>query len=347
MSRLRIAIAGAGAIGREHAVRIGRSSECVLVAFADPSAKAALMAREFGVTLYADLPSLLARETPDAVIIATPNAMHVSGALLCLEAGVPPLIEKPIAETVADAKLIAETSKRTGVPALVGHHRRHSSVLQRAREIVQSGDLGRIVAVTASATFVKPDEYFTDGPWRAQPGGGPLLINLIHEIDNLRSLVGNITEVQAFASNSTRGFAVEDTVAINLRFANGALGTFLLSDCAASPRSWEQNSGENKSYDPHPDLDCYVIAGTRGSLAVPTLRMDVYEGKRSWWAPLTTSHVAYEEVDPLQRQLAHFCAVVRREAEPLVSADEATRTLAVTMAVAEAARSGGAIAIAG
>ena len=62
-------------------------------------------------------------------------------------------------------------------------------------------------------------------------------------------------EVQAFASHATRGHPVEDTVAINLRFANGVLGTFMLSDCAASPRSWEQTAGENKSYDHHADED--------------------------------------------------------------------------------------------
>ena len=107
-----------------------------------------------------------------------------------------------------------------------------------------------MVAVVGTALFYKPDDYFeTGGGWRRQPGGGPILLNLIHEVNNLLSLVGDIVRVQAVTSNATRGFPVEDTAAMIFTFANGALGTFLLSDTAASPRSWEQTSQENKSYD--------------------------------------------------------------------------------------------------
>ena len=74
------------------------------------------------------------------------------------------------------------------------------------------------------------------------PGAVPILLNLIHEVNNLLSLVGDIVRVQATTSNTTRGFAVEDTAAMVFTFANGALGTFLLSDAAASARSWEQTS---------------------------------------------------------------------------------------------------------
>ena len=79
--------------------------------------------------------------------------------------------------------------------------------------------------------------------------------------------------MQAVTSNATRGFPVEDTAAMVFTFANGALGTFLLSDTAASPRSWEQTSGENTSYARYDDEDCYHIAGTSGSLSVPTMRL--------------------------------------------------------------------------
>jgi predicted dehydrogenase len=190
--------------------------------------------------------------------------------------------------------------------------------------------------------FYKPDGYFDEAPWRRQPGGGPILINMIHEIGNLRALCGEIVAVQAFASNATRGFPVEDTVAINLRFANGALGTFMLSDTAASARSWEQTSQENKSYATYPDEDCYVIVGTDGSLAVPTMRLKSYARKedRSWWKPFRTDVAAIDRADPLERQLAHFCAVIRGEAEPRVTARDGLANLRVTEAIAEAARTG-------
>ena len=173
---------------------------------------------------------------------------------------------------------------------LTGHHRNYSPIMSKAREIVHSGALGSVVAVVGTALFYKPDDYFeVGGGWRRQPGGGPILLNLIHEVNNLLLLVGDIVRVQAATSNATRGHAVEDTAAMVFTFANGALGTFLLSDTAASPRSWEQTSQENTSYDSHLDEDCYHIAGTRGSLSVPTMRLKVYEGTRSWWEPFASS----------------------------------------------------------
>ena len=209
------------------------------------------------------------RNAPDGVIAATPNSLHVENGLDCVEHGTPVLVEKPIAESMEEAAHLAEAAEAAGVPLLVGHHRRHSIILAKARETVQDGILGQIVAVMGSALFYKPDYYFDEGPWRRETGGGPILINMIHEVDDLRYLCGEIVAVQALASSETRGFPVEDTVAINLRFADGALGTFMLSDTAASARSWEQTSQENASYAHYPDEDCYLISGTRGSLAVP------------------------------------------------------------------------------
>ena len=148
--------------------------------------------------------------------------------------------------------------------------------------------------------------------------------------------------MQAFASTATRGFAVEDTVAINLRFANGALGTFLLSDTAGSAKSWEQTSQENESYPTYPDEDCYVIVGTNGSLAIPTMRIKYYAGKeqRSWWKPFLTRVEKFERIDPLAAQIEHFAAVIRGDAEPLVTARDGLQNLRVTDAIAEAARTG-------
>lgn len=202
--------------------------------------------------------------------------------------------------------------------------------------------LGRIVAIQGSALFYKPDTYFDEAPWRRMAGGGPILINLVHEVDNLRSLCGEITAVQAFASSAARGFPVEDTVAISLRFAGGALGSFLLSDAASSPKSWEQTSLENASYAAYSDEDCYVIAGTNGSLAVPSMRLKTYARNedRSWWKPFQEAVIGIERADPLARQLDHFCAVIRGEVQPLVTAYDGLQNVRVIEAVVAAARTG-------
>ncbi|MDD2058867.1 Gfo/Idh/MocA family oxidoreductase [Pseudomonas sp. GD03860] len=342
MTLQRIAVAGAGLIGRRHIELIQASSACQLCALVDPAPAAAALAQAAGVPLYASLEQLFAAQRPDGVILATPNQLHVQGALACVEQGVAALIEKPVAHSLAEGKHLLAIAEQHGARLLVGHHRAHSAILDKAREVIAEGVLGNLVAVMGSALFYKPDDYFDAAPWRRAAGGGPVLINMIHEIGNLRSLCGEIVAVQAQASSATRGFAVEDSVAISLRFASGALGTFMLSDTAACARSWEQTARENLDYPSYADEDCYVIAGTRGSLSIPTMRLKYYERDedRSWWKPFSTAIASQDQADPLQRQLAHFCQVIRGEAQPLVTVRDGLRNLQIVDAIAQAARSG-------
>lgn len=345
MHRARIAVVGAGLIGLRHIEEIRNSASAELASVVDVSPKAAEVARSNGVALYASLAELFAKDRPDGAIVATPNQLHVAQGLECVAAGVPVLVEKPLGHTLAEGTRLCEAVERAGAKLLVGHHRRHSPILHKAVEIVQSGILGPLVGVIGSAVFYKPDsEGYYDGPnaWRKEAGGGPILLNMIHEVGNLRAMVGEITAVQAFASNATRGFKVEDSVAVNLRFASGALGVFLLSDTGASPKSWEQTSQENKAYPTYEDEDAYTIIGARGSLGVPTMRLRYYEydAQRSWHKPFATRSVPVRREDPLARQIEHFAAVIRGEAEPLVTARDGLQNLRVTDAIAEAARTG-------
>lgn len=342
MSKTRIAVAGAGYIGQAHMGVALASPTVALSAVVDPSPAAVDIAARAGVPLYASLEDMLAKDRPDGVVLATPNQLHVPHALLCMEAGLPMLLEKPIAPTVAEAQVLVHAAGQTGAKVLIGHHRAHSPIMARAREVVQSGRLGRLVSVMGSALFLKPEHYFADAPWRREIGAGPILLNMIHEVHNLRMLCGDIAAVQAFTSHATRGFAVEDTVAISLRFANGALGTFMLSDTAASARSWEQTSQENKAYPSYDDEDCYVISGTFGSLSVPTMRVKRYarDEDRSWWKPFELDVVDLVRDDPIKHQMAHFGAVVRGEAEPLVSARDGLENLRITEAIVLAAKTG-------
>jgi predicted dehydrogenase len=345
--KVRIAVAGAGQIGRRHIELVVKNPECTLSAIVDPAAAAVDYARTLGVPRYMSLAELFAKGRPDGVILATPNQMHVDQTLECIAAKVPTLVEKPVAHTLEAGIRLCEAAEAANVPVLVGHHRRHSSIMAKAVAVIQSGMLGKIVAVVGTVLFYKAEsEGYYDGAfaWRREPGGGPILLNMIHEVGNLRSLCGEIVAVQAFTSNATRNFPVEDTAAIALRFANGALGTFMLSDTAASDRSWEHTSGEDPRYvKAHTDEDdCYLVAGTFGSLAIPTMRLQRYlmADDRSWHKALEKSVVELEVVDPLERQIAHFADVIRGNAKPLVSARDGLQNLRVVDAIVEAARTG-------
>jgi len=341
MMTIRIAVAGAGLIGRDHINLIKANNRCELAAIVDPSDSARVLAADLGAPYFSSLSELHANDKPDGVILATPNHLHVQQAFECIETGVAALVEKPVAHDLIEGEKLCTAVEASGAKVLVGHHRAHSPIVSLAKELIRDNTLGDLVAVTGSAAFYKPDDYFDASPWRTQVGGGPILINMVHEIGILRHLCGEIVMVQAMTSNARRGFVVEDTAAISLRFENGALGTFLLSDTAGSARSWEQTSQENKSYPSYPDEDCYVVAGTDGSLAVPTMRLKRFGRKedRSWWKPFECSTVPLKREDPLAAQLDHFCDVISGDCEPLVSVRDGVQNLRVIEAIKQAAES--------
>lgn len=332
---LRLAVIGAGVMGCSHIERIRTSAECVLAAVCDPDVALATRAAG-GCPVHADLPELLRRERIDGAIIATPNAEHREGGLLCAEAGVPMLVEKPIAASTADGSALVEAAARRGVPLLVGQHRRHSAFVRRAKQVVAAGDLGRLVSFTALWFLRKPDDYYEVG-WRTRPGGGPVLTNLIHEIDLIRHFGGEIESVFAAASSAARGLEVEDSVAITLRLAGGALGSIAASDAAVSPWSYELTTHENPLYT-RTDRNCYFLLGTEGSLAFPRLTLWRHPGETGWQHRLSGTPLPVDAVDPVAAQLSHFCEVIRGRAEPLVSGPDGLATLAATEAVLQSAR---------
>ena len=192
--------------------------------------------------------------------------------------------------------------------------------------------------MNAVSWFRKPADYFEDNnTWRRQAGGGVVLINLIHVIDDLRNLCGDIVSVLAADSSAARGFEVEDTAAMVLRFTNGMLGTMTISDSAAAPWSWEMTSGEDKAF-PQSDQFCYTLGGAKASVTVPRLEVWSHTGD-GWRTPLESERVFVPEQDPLTAQMRHFIDVVRGKAEPIIDAPEATRTLEATLAVKQAAAS--------
>ncbi|MGE8065526.1 Gfo/Idh/MocA family protein [Pseudomonas sp. NPDC089569] len=343
-SPLRIALIGAGNMGQQHYRHLKSLTEAILCAVADPGSQAAALAEEWDVAYFADHCQMLEQARPDAVIVANPNNLHVQTALDCLAAGVPVLLEKPVGVNLDEARELVAVSKATGVPVLVGHHRRHNPLIARAHELVHGGALGRLTTVTALWQLRKPDSYF-ETPWRREAGAGMLLTNLIHDLDLLRHLCGEVVQVQAVTSNAIRGFANEDNAAVLLQFDNGALGSMTGSDGVAAPWSWELGSGENPVYPRQADQPCYLLAGTGGALSIPQLKRWHYtEVDGGWHQVLASTQEPVTADEALRLQLQHFVRVARREVEPLVSAADAARTLALVEAIRQAAETGRACA---
>ncbi|MBW6506545.1 MAG: Gfo/Idh/MocA family oxidoreductase [Rhodobacteraceae bacterium] len=338
MTPARIAVAGAGLIGKRHVQAMAQAAGARLAAIVDPMPAAAEYAAALGVPYFAGLDAMLSAGVAGGVILATPNQMHVEGGMACVRAGLPVLVEKPLATDVVEARRLVEAAEAAGVPLATGHHRRHNPLIAAAKAMIVAGDIGTPVSVHSMFWLMKPDDYF-DVAWRREPGAGPVFLNLIHDIDLLRHLVGEITAVQAMQSNAVRGNAVEETCVITFAFAGGALGTANVSDTIPAPWSWELTTGENPAY-PQTSEACYLIGGTHGALELPAGKLWHNAGERSWWEPLNARISSRPSGDPLVLQIEQFARVISMGEAPLVSGREGLKTLMVIEAVKTAAREG-------
>lgn len=335
---VRIGVVGAGFMGRQHIGFVRAAAGAALSAIADP----AVTLTDAECPTYPSTARMLDAEQLDAVIIANPNALHVETAVECLEARVAVLLEKPVAVSYAQSRRLVDAVERLNGRLLVGHHRRHHPAVARARAAIGDGDLGQIVAVSALWSARKEPEYFTGTPWHSEPGAGVTLINAVHDLDLLRHLCGEVAEVQAMQSSHARGLEVEDTISLSLRFESGALGTLLASDAGVSPWGWDQATEETPAFPFLPDEVAYRIVGTRAALSVPNLAKYAYDPSvpADWHSPLSRTYLPVAPRGSFPAQLDHFLEVARGTTEPLVSADDASRTLALVEAAALAARTG-------
>lgn len=315
-------IGGSGLIGKRHCEHVVKNRSITeLVAIVDPSEAAIGVATRYNVPLYPTVDELLnSTDKPDASIVCTPNHTHVPICTQLAQGGVKAILcEKPVSTTIASARSLMEVAEQCQVKLLVGHHRRFSPWMIACKDVVESGVLGQITAVSGLWTTSKPKSYF-EGPlsWRASKsnGGGVILINFIHEIDLMHHLFGPVLRVHAEKTMSRRSpnasDAAEEGAAVTMKFKSGVVGTFIISDNVASPHSFEQGTGENPML-PRSGSDVYRIFGTKGTLSFPDMTLSMCEGDPSWEKEMVLKKIMVKDwqVAPFDTQLKHFAAVCR------------------------------------
>ena len=349
--QIQIAVAGFGLVGRRHARAIAEVANAALCAVIDPSAESEKEAASLGVPHFSSLDALFEarHKMPDfkidGIVLSTPTNLHAAQGELCIDHQLPTLIEKPLARDIQSAQALVEKSEAANVPLLVGHHRRYNPIIERAHQMISQGDIGTVRAVHATCWFYKPDSYFEIAPWRKLDGAGPVTVNLVHDIDLIRHLCGEITHVQAQYAPSSRGYENEELAAALLRFADGGIGTVTVSDSIVSPWSWEYTSQEYPIY-PFTGQSAYQIGGSHGSLSVPDLAHWRHDDERDWWSPISSHMADHQQKDPLITQIEHFVNIIKGEEKPRVSGREGLRTLAVIDAIQVAAKTGQTIQLA-
>ncbi len=342
--RVRLGLIGLGLIGTPHAGTLKKLDACDLVAISDIDEKEKEPAERTGARYYRHYEEMIDKEHLQGVVIAVPNHLHVPIGIACARKGLHLFVEKPVAPSVSEADRLIAAAKESKVRLLVGHQRRFNPLVEKAREIVGGGGLGKLVGVAVTWAMLKPSPYF-EGPlsWRREKGGGPILINLIHDIDNMRYICGEIHEVYAMASRQVRGFPVEDTASITLRFENGALGTIFLSDCAPSLSAYEATTGETPYIYGTDSENCYRFFGTRASLAFPRMKKLFYSDptKIGWNYPISEEEIKVARgEDPYTREFRHFCGVILGKETPRTPGEDGKRTLEATLAAGQSAETG-------
>jgi predicted dehydrogenase len=226
MSKLRIAVIGAGGIGGTHLNAYAALGElCEIVGVADVALPAAEeKASRFGAQAFADPIAILDTLRPDAVSICTPPKLHLPLAEAVAQRGIACLCEKPPARTLAETEAIVAAFDRSGAFQQFAFCHRFHRPLQQAQELIASGRLGRVIQVYNRFGFRfsrAGSSWFTDAD---MAGGGVLIDTLVHSVDIFRALAGEVVHVDG-AISTTLPVDVEDSASIQVVAEDGAIGS--------------------------------------------------------------------------------------------------------------------------
>jgi len=259
MTTLRWGLIGAGDIVRKRvaaALRDAPHSDLLAVSRRD-AASAESTAAELGAPLFfTDWRDLVRSPDVDAVYIATPVYLHAEQTIAAAEAGKHVLCEKPMALNTDECDRMIAAGRENGVRIGVAYYRRFYPVIDRAKAIIASGEIGRVSAAQINA--FEPLNLAPGDPrhWLLEPdrsGGGPMMDFGCHRIEVLINLFGEVEHVGSVLSGQVLGREVEDTAAAFIRFENGVIGSVTVTHATREP------------------LDTLDIYGTDGAIRVGAL----------------------------------------------------------------------------
>ena len=186
---------------------------------------------------YDDAQALLDDPEVNAVYIATPPSSHATYAIMAMKSGKPVYVEKPLAATYEECLRVNRVSRETGVPCFVAYYRRYLPYFQRVKQIVEAGQIGKVVGVQIRFAVPPRDLDYNRKqlPWRVQrdiAGGGYFYDLAPHQLDLLQQLFGPILRVSGFCSNRAGLYESEDTVSASFQFPDGLPGSGTWCFCA-------------------------------------------------------------------------------------------------------------------
>lgn len=331
---MKFLIVGLGSVGRRHMRNLIAIGERDIVLLR--TRKATLPDNELtGYLVETDMLESLKRHKPDAVIVANPTSLHLETALSAVEAGCHILLEKPISGSTEGLGQLESAVQKSGSKVLVAFQFRFHPGLIRAKQLISSGELGRIISAHVHFGEYLPawhpwEDYRQSYAARSDLGGGVVLTQC-HSLDYLPWLVGKVKSVWGFTGTlSDLEVDVEDTAEIGLRFESGALGHLHLD------------------FNQQPPVHRFEIVGTKGtlkwdlsdgavriyrasaeSLAISTGR-DIKAGGEWQTYPLAEG---WERNVMFFEQMKHFVDVVKGNAEPICTLEDGVRVQRLVEAI--------------
>ena len=321
---MKIAVAGAGVMGRNH-IRVCTELEGLeVVGVVESNAEAAArIARLFRVRTFETVSRLLGEAKPDVLIVATPTSTHFAVAREAIAAGVHVLIEKPIAATVAEGRELVALAAAAGVKLGVGHIERFNPAVRELKKHLDEGELGRVYQIVARRI----------GPFPPRIHDVGVIVDLAtHDVNIMEHVVGSTIE-RVFAETARRIHqSHEDLVSCAMRFASGTVGVIDINWLTPTKIRELSVIGERGMFVVNyltQDLTLYENVTTAGAAEVFAV-MGVGEGRMI--------RFPVQRFEPLKAEIQSFVAAVRDGERPLVDGDEGVRALYLARLIARSGR---------
>ncbi|WDH82093.1 Gfo/Idh/MocA family protein [Paenibacillus urinalis] len=334
MTKIKVAVFGCGAIAeRRHIPEYAANEQVELVAFADPIIeRAEKMAETYGGKGYASYEELLANEEVDAVSVCTPNYLHASMAIAAANAGKHVLVEKPMACTAEEGEQMIEAAKKNGVFLMVGHNQRLMPPHVKAKELLESGKLGKVLTFRTSFGHPGPEAWSVDGAsswfFRKEEAIMGAMGDLgVHKSDFIRYLLNDeVSEVAGFISTLHKeGTEVDDNATCILRMKSGAVGTLVAS--------WTQYKGGDNST---------VLWCENGVMKIGTVEGDevIVELTNGTVETYKVGAMATNEKQVPSGVIDAFVESIVTNTPPSISGEEGLKSLNVILAAFESQKTG-------
>lgn len=317
-SKVRFGLVGAGAIAQAYAQAFETCDAARIVAVADVRGDAArAMAERLHCQSFESYQAMAGQANLEAVIVCTPPVTHPEVCLHFLERRVNVLCEKPLSINLKAARTMLEAARQADTILTMASKFRYVEDVVRAKSIVASGILGKIVLFENAFT----SRVDMTARWNSNPqisGGGVLIDNGTHSVDLMRYFLGPLAEVQVVEGKQIQGLPVEETVRIFVRSVAGVMGSIDLS--------WSIDK----------QLDSYInIYGSHGTVSIGWKESKYRQSSSRDWVIFGKG---YDKTQAFRSQIVNFARAIRGEEPLLITAQDALASVEVIEAAYTALR---------